>query len=340
MAHEYKMSVMLQIQELLYHTLLLTICFGLLIAVIIQCFLNWRRKGILYKNAEKRQENANYDDFSKCTSSSCVRCQNYERLTLDLMERFVKYKDVKSDEGEQDLTRLQISIENSLKMLKNGEDKSQLGDETSLPSLQKPNVFFLRGLSANPWHDGGFDTETSVLEAALPTIKQEYRELLTEQNISENFEGWLENNVPSGMWNVFYLFNQGRRMEDNCSKCPKTVAILEALSVFMKGCAFGNAMFSVLEAGTHITEHYGPCNLRIRCHLGLHVPANCSLTVAHQSRQWQEGRCLLFDDSFLHEARHAGKDDKGPRVVLMMDFWHPDVTAAEKRALCHLFPSQ
>lgn len=40
----------------------------------------------------------------------------------------------------------------------------------------------------------------------------------------------------------------------------------------------------------------------------------------------QEGKCVIFDDSFLHEA--ANLSDK-PRVVLIVDVWHPDLTSVE-----------
>ena len=36
---------------------------------------------------------------------------------------------------------------------------------------------------------------------------------------------------------------------------------------------------------------------------------------------------MVFDDSFEHEVWHDGRD---PRVVLIMDFWHPDLPL-EKR---------
>ncbi len=42
-----------------------------------------------------------------------------------------------------------------------------------------------------------------------------------------------------------------------------------------------------------------------------------------------EGKCILFDDSFLHEANNAS--DK-PRVVLIIDIWHPDLFDAEVSA--------
>ncbi|XP_023597566.1 seizure 6-like protein [Trichechus manatus latirostris] len=48
-------------------------------------------------------------------------------------------------------------------------------------------------------------------------------------------------------------------------------------------------------------------------------------------------RCLLFDDSFLHTAFHEGSAEDGPRVVFMVDLWHPNVAAAERQALDFIF---
>ena len=95
-------------------------------------------------------------------------------------------------------------------------------------------------------------------------------------------------------------------------------------------------LFSILQAGTHITAHYGPTNCRIRCHLPLFVPKGCLLCVNGERRKWKEGELLLFDDSFLHEAWHRGTD--GERVVLMLDLWHPELTMVEREALAFVFP--
>ena len=37
-------------------------------------------------------------------------------------------------------------------------------------------------------------------------------------------------------------------------------------------------------------------------------------------------RCVLFDDSFEHE---ASNESDSPRVVLIIDIWHPDLTREE-----------
>lgn len=41
----------------------------------------------------------------------------------------------------------------------------------------------------------------------------------------------------------------------------------------------------------------------------------------------------MFDDSFLHEAWHDGKET---RVILIADFWHPDLTNVEIKFLSFL----
>ena len=38
--------------------------------------------------------------------------------------------------------------------------------------------------------------------------------------------------------------------------------------------------------------------------LGLGPPPLCSLTVARRVVRWEEGRCVLFDDSFVHSAEY------------------------------------
>uniref|UniRef100_A0A673HGV0 Aspartyl/asparaginy/proline hydroxylase domain-containing protein n=1 Tax=Sinocyclocheilus rhinocerous TaxID=307959 RepID=A0A673HGV0_9TELE len=70
---------------------------------------------------------------------------------------------------------------------------------------------------------------------------------------------------------------------------------------------------------------------------GLKVPSGCELVVGGEPQCWSEGSCLLFDDSFLHTAFHDGSPEDGPRVVFMVDLWHPNVAAAERQALDYIF---
>ena len=54
------------------------------------------------------------------------------------------------------------------------------------------------------------------------------------------------------------------------------------------------------------------------------------MRVGSETRSWEEGKCLVFDDSFEHEVWNAGQ---GTRIVLVLDVWHPDLTGAEVWAM-------
>ena len=47
-------------------------------------------------------------------------------------------------------------------------------------------------------------------------------------------------------------------------------------------------------------------------------------------RTWQEGKFLIFDDSFEHEVWHNGTS---VRLVLIVDVWHPDLSEEQRNTL-------
>ena len=87
-------------------------------------------------------------------------------------------------------------------------------------------------------------------------------------------------------------------------------------------------IFSVLRPGTHLRPHCGSTNTRLTCHLGVIVPGGARVRVGDEWREWREGECLVFDDSWEHEVVHEGKLD---RVVLLLNFWHPGLPASQRR---------
>ena len=54
-------------------------------------------------------------------------------------------------------------------------------------------------------------------------------------------------------------------------------------------------------------------------------PMLTSITVGGTTRRWAEGKVLAFDDSFMHDVAHHGKQ---PRIVLIVDMWHPLMSEA------------
>lgn len=50
------------------------------------------------------------------------------------------------------------------------------------------------------------------------------------------------------------------------------------------------------------------------------------MRVGDEIRYPEAGKCIIFDDSFNHEAWHEGDQT---RLILILDFWHPDLTDDE-----------
>ena len=67
----------------------------------------------------------------------------------------------------------------------------------------------------------------------------------------------------------------------------------------------GQVTILKLAPGTHLRPHTGPKNQRLTLHLGLTVPLGPTIRVGApgEVREWEEGKVLAFDDSFVHEVR-------------------------------------
>jgi aspartate beta-hydroxylase len=157
-----------------------------------------------------------------------------------------------------------------------------------------------------------------------------------------------------GDWSVIYLdlhnANDVAGVDASRVLFPKTCEILSKAPR-----PYGHSLFSALSPGTHIPSHTGASNKKIRIHLPLIVPRlnndseisssispHCRLRVGSQCEQWLEGKCLIFDDSYQHEAWHDSVDESGgiARVVLIIDIWHPDLTDLEVKFLTFIRSSQ
>ena len=148
---------------------------------------------------------------------------------------------------------------------------------------------------------------TQTLETNWRLIRQECEEVL-----SKNWIVWPEPKIGGGGgWTAFGLFLHGRRHEANCALCPETARLAQSIpGMTMAG-------FSSLAPGVRLRPHTGYSNRVLRCHLGLIVPDSCGLRVGEETRQWEEGKCLVFDDTYEHS---AWNDSEKTRIVLLVDF--------------------
>jgi beta-hydroxylase len=113
-------------------------------------------------------------------------------------------------------------------------------------------------------------------------------------------------------WRWFGLIEPVADLQANRARCPDTVRACGEVPGLV------NAGFSQLLPGTHLYPHRGEMAGVLRCHLALVVPdGDCAIRFGHETRRWQVGRCLVFDDTLEHEAWNRGD---GERVVLLVTF--------------------
>lgn len=213
--------------------------------------------------------------------------------------------------------------------------------EAKRAPLQWAGELFMPGLGARPWHEREELAWVPAVERVACAVREELDGLLesgVHQPYDEPFDAELyagdarAATVPreAATWNVFFLYRVGRWLDANANHCPATRAALQATPM-----SLGEAFFSILEPGGRIPVHSGQWNVVLTCHLGLVVPDDCAIEVAGERRTWREGEVLVFDDSFAHA---AWNDAPTPRVCLLWDIWHPDLTPVEVRALKLLLP--
>jgi aspartate beta-hydroxylase len=121
-------------------------------------------------------------------------------------------------------------------------------------------------------------------------------------------------------WRVFMLRAYGQDQMANQALCPATAKLIQAIPNVIGAC------FSILEAGKHIPAHRGPYRGFLRYHLPLYVPKDeageslAALRVDKRCYRLREGRGILWDDTYEHEAWNRGRS---PRIVLIVDIARP-----------------
>lgn len=74
-----------------------------------------------------------------------------------------------------------------------------------------------------------------------------------------------------------------------------------------------------LRPGASLVPHTGPTPERTTLHLPLYVPEGASITVGGETRVWEAGKVLAFDDSFMHSVENTHPTEA--RTVLLANVW-------------------
>ena len=196
------------------------------------------------------------------------------------------------------------------RLVYNVKNYTQGAPQKSIHSQQSPD-FLYEGLSSKPVYRCEDFSFSSIFQSNTTTYKTELNNYLSQQ--------------PQQKGDI-HLVNQFATNTDELSfnreYFSKTLSDLKAVSNLGE-----IALFASLDPLDCTDLYCAPSNLRL-----LYIfPVVCSrknqLTVACQKFQLNEGRPLIIDPSFYHQA--INDDNNIVRYCLLFDFWHPDLTQAE-----------
>ena len=158
------------------------------------------------------------------------------------------------------------------------------------------------------------------VEADWRKVRAELDQVMTFRDQIPSFQEILKEVSPiqtDHHWKTFFLAGIGMDCRQNARRCPETMKALGKIP------GMSTAFFSILSPGKHIPAHRGAYNGVLRLHLALQVPEpreRVRIRIGNRICHWQEGKCLIFDDTFNHE---VWNDTEGYRVVLFVDFARP-----------------
>ena len=207
---------------------------------------------------------------------------------------------------------------------------------------QKPSAYYFPGLPQKQFYERSEFDWAPAVEAAAEDMRRELAGLLTGDNPFKpylesrkdrpnyDFHGLLDN--PD--WSTFYLWENGGPNQPNIDRCPKTFEAVQHAPLCRITTRAPSILFSLLKSGARIAAHNGMINTRLICHLPLVVPPGCGFRVGNETRLWEAGKLLIFDDTIEHEAWNESPDD---RIILIFDVWRPELSEDERRAVTMMF---
>ena len=208
--------------------------------------------------------------------------------------------------------------------------------------LQQPHKFYFPELPNIQFYDRRDFDWVDCLDACTADIRAELTAIMKTQN---SFVPYVQSKADRARtdhlemfdnpdWSAFYLWKDGKIVEENARRCPKTMAAIENVPLARIPGNSPSVLFSLLRPGAKIPPHTGLINTRLICHLPLVVPEKCGFRVGNDTREWAEGKTWVFDDTIEHEAWN--NSDKS-RYILLFDIEQPAMTREEHDAVAKLF---
>ncbi|XP_020944989.1 aspartyl/asparaginyl beta-hydroxylase isoform X16 [Sus scrofa] len=269
------------------------------------------------------------DGFAKVHYGFILKAQNKIAESIPYLKEGIESGHPGTDDG-----RFYFHLGDAMQRVGNKEAYKwyELGHQRGhFASVWQRSLYNVRGLRAQPWwtpKETGYTELVKSLERNWKLIRDEG--LAVMDRTQGLFLPEDENLREKGDWSQFTLWQQGRKNENACKGAPKTCSLLDKFPE-TTGCRRGQIKYSVMHPGTHVWPHTGPTNCRLRMHLGLVIPKEgCKIRCANETKTWEEGKVLIFDDSFEHE---VWQDAKSFRLIFIVDVWHPELTPQQRLSL-------
>jgi aspartate beta-hydroxylase len=189
--------------------------------------------------------------------------------------------------------------------------------------LQRPSLHFVASAPAVPILDARAFWFTPLVEEAAPRIRAEVDRVTDPTRFG--FMPVEQQILAYGRWEQVVFYDNGVGFDGAAATFPEIARVLDAIHAQQPLPGLASLLW--LYPGSRVAPHCGHTNSRLRVHLGIRVPEGAGLRVRDCVTTWQEGKVIVFDDSFEHEVWNRGSS---ARVILLFDILNPAVPDALK----------
>ena len=208
--------------------------------------------------------------------------------------------------------------------------------------FQQPQYYYFPSLPQIQFYERKDFPWLDQVEAAAGAMREELQDVMKDKSAFTPYvqgevnrpvtaQGGMVNNPD---WSAFYLWKNGEPVAENVARCPRTMAALQGAPIARVAKRSPSILFSLLRPGARIPAHTGFINTRLICHLPLIIPPRCGFRVGNDTREWEEGKAWLFDDTIEHEAWNLSDQT---RVILLFEIWRPELTLEEQVMVSSMF---
>jgi aspartate beta-hydroxylase len=208
--------------------------------------------------------------------------------------------------------------------------RGRLRPVTDDPRRELHPHLFVPGLLAQPWWNADMFPLATWLRSRHDLIAHEARTLLAKPWVFAQHPGNscysptdVSGSPLKGRWCCYYLQRHLRRISLAAEHAPVALRSLDGVP------AAREALLSFLGPQSRIKTHSDKVNFVLTLYLPLFAQG-AWISFAGERRQWVDGQCVAADSTFFHESVNDGPVWRG---LMLVDLWHPGLTATERMIL-------